>query len=167
MARFGCYRVEKICPCLWLLVFNRILGWFQISHLMFLIQEFFSCLLSLLPAVQHLERSKPSGAGAPIFSLFCDATPLLGPWNNREMITILRNYSLFQRVLASSSEWVVLLVSLGEVKRPRHNAHHFFTYSIVFKPGHQLGITEWRNKWRFLIWLQYIPSGHNRKISVT
>lgn len=166
MARFGCYGVENL-SLQWLLVFNRFLGWFQILHLMFLIQEFFCCLLSLLPAVQHLERRAPSGAGAPTTSLFCDAAPLLGPWNNRETIIILCNHSLFQRVLASSSEWVVLLVYVGEVKRPRHNAHHFFTHLIVFKRGHQLGITEWRNKWRFLILLQYIPSGHNRKISAT
>lgn len=76
-------------PWLWLVVFNRFLGRFEILHVMFLVQEFFWCLLSLLPAVQHLERSTHASAGAPTTLLFCDATALLGPWSNREMVTIL------------------------------------------------------------------------------
>lgn len=46
MARFGYGSVVNL-PSLWLLVFNRFLGWFEILHLMFLVQEFFCFLLSI------------------------------------------------------------------------------------------------------------------------
>lgn len=163
MARTEFYRV-----LLWLLLLNRFLARFQILDLMFLIQERFCCLLSLLLAVQYLERSTPSALGLPptycsmVQHRYCELR-VTGKW-------LQYCDSLFQRVLASFSKWVVLLVCVGEVKRAWHNArkyNFFLCHLILFKPGHHLWITEWRNKWRFLILLQYIPSGHNRKISVT
>lgn len=70
MTRFGCYSVENL-PLLWLLVCNRFLGWFDILHLMFLVQEFFCCLLSLLRAFR--KRHTLNCWGSPTL-LFCDAT---------------------------------------------------------------------------------------------
>lgn len=87
-ARFGCYSVANL-PLLWLLAFNRFLGWFEILHLMLLVQELFCCLLSLLRAIQHWERGTPTSAGAATTLLFCDATTLLGPWNKKKKIATL------------------------------------------------------------------------------
>lgn len=155
----------KICPCCGCYYLTEFLAWLQILDLMFLVQELFRCLLSLLPAVQHLEISLSSVLGLP--PTYCSMTQALCCDLRRTGKWLQHCDSLFQRVLAASSEWVLLLVCVGEVKRAWHNAHNFFSHLIPFKPGHHLWITEWRNKWRFLVLLQCIPSGHNSKISVT
>lgn len=119
-------RVENVSL---LRLFNRFLAWLQILHQIIAVQELFDCLLSLLLAVQPLERNTHSVLGLPltccsvIQHLYCDLRV------TGELLQCCD--SLFQRVWASSSEWIVLLVCVAAVKRAWHNAHSiFFSWSF-------------------------------------